>query len=66
MGEARPLFKVDHAMTDEERIASLERRLLAERRLRKEAEHKLEDAERNANRFHALLLQERISKIGVR
>ncbi len=56
MGAARPLFKVDHAMSDAERIASLERRLANERDLRKAAEA-------NARRFHALMLQARIELI---
>ena len=56
MGEARPLFKVDHQMTDAERIASLERRLREERVLRKQAEA-------NALRFHALMLKARVDLI---
>lgn len=56
MGEARPLFKVDNTMTDQERIASLERRLREERVLRKKAEA-------NAHRFHALMLAARIALI---
>jgi hypothetical protein len=56
MGEARPLYKVDHTMTDEERIASLEKRLRDERRQRKEAEA-------NAKKFHALMLQARVAAL---
>lgn len=53
---ARPLFKVAHAMSDSQRITSLESRLRTERRLRREAEA-------NARRFHALLLAERIKHL---
>lgn len=56
MGAARPLFKFDHAMTDAERIASLEKRLVKERVLRKQAEA-------NARRFHAQMLRARIELI---
>lgn len=59
MGTARPLFKVDHAMSDAQKIARLERRLKVERGLRLEAE-------RNALRFHALLLAERIKHLPAR
>lgn len=56
MGDARPLFKLDNQMTDAQKIASLERRLVKERELRKQAEL-------NARRFHAMLLRERVAAI---
>lgn len=56
MGEARPLFKINNAMADQEKIASLEHRLSEERVLRKAAEA-------NALRFHALMLQARVNLI---
>ena len=63
MGSARPLFKVDHAMSDAERIQRLEKRLQVERRLRKAAEDRARLADANSKRFHALLLQARVELI---
>jgi hypothetical protein len=59
MGTARPLYKVDNAMSDAEKIVSLERRLVKERELRKAAEA-------NALKFHALMLKARVDLITVR
>lgn len=52
MGDARPLFKVDRDRT----ISGLKAELAAERRLRVAAE-------KNAVRFHALMLQARVALI---
>lgn len=52
---ARPLFKVDRDRT----ITDLKSELAAERRLRLEAE-------KNARRFHALLLQARVAALPAR
>lgn len=60
MGTARPLFKVKDA---DERCAQLERALEKERRLRKAAEARADLADKNAKRFHALLLQARVALI---
>lgn len=49
MGTARPLYKVDHAMSCEQKLAK-------ERVLRK-------NAEANALRFHALLMEARVALI---
>jgi hypothetical protein len=56
MGEARPLYKIDHAMTDAERIRSLEARLRDERRQRKAAED-------NAKKWHAMWLAARVAAL---
>ena len=60
MGTARPLFKVKDV---DERVAQLEARLVVERRLRKAAEARADAADKNAKRFHALLLQARVALI---
>lgn len=54
MGTARPLFKVDRFHDLEARVVRLEKQLEHERALRK-------DAEKNAARFHALMLQARVN-----
>ncbi len=56
MGAARPLYKTDTEARRRERIVRLERMLEDERRLRR-------DAERNAKRFHALMLAARVALI---
>lgn len=57
MGTARPLYKVDHALTCEQKLERAEARLAEEKRLRVAAE-------RNARRFHALMLKARVELIG--
>lgn len=63
MGEARPLYKLDHTLPDKEQITRLKRRLEVERRLRRNAEDKAQLAEANSKRFHALLIQARVELI---
>ena len=60
---ARPLYKVDHSVSDADRIANLERRLATEHERRIAAEQSVREAERNASKFHALLLAERIKHL---
>ena len=62
MGTARPLAKLN-SMTDQERIASLERRLARAYKAKADAEQRAKQAEENANRFHALMLKARIDLI---
>jgi hypothetical protein len=54
MGTARPLHKTDVDARLRERVLRLEAALAAERDMRREAEL-------NAKRFHALMLQARIA-----
>jgi hypothetical protein len=56
MGTARPLLKADELVLCQRRCARLKTRLLEERKLRKEAEV-------NAARFQALMLQARVALI---
>ncbi len=63
MGEARPLYKIDHTITDAQKVVRLEKRLAVERRLRKNAEDRVRLAEANSKRFHALLIQARVELI---
>jgi hypothetical protein len=60
---ARPLYKLDHTITDKEQVARLKRRLEVERRLRRAAEARAVQAEANSKRFHALLIQARVELI---
>lgn len=53
---ARPLFKVDNAMSDSDRIGNLERRLATER-------EKRIAAEANAKKWRALLLREQVKHL---
>lgn len=60
---ARPLYKVNNSVSPADRIANLERRLLTENEKRLAAEARARAAEKNAARFHALLLAERIKHL---
>jgi len=65
MGTARPLAKLN-SMTEQERIASLERRLVRAYKAKADAEKRAVAAEQNANRFHALMLKARIDLINAK
>lgn len=57
---ARPLYKVDHSVSDADRIANLERRLMTENEKRLSAEAEAEKWKQQSAKWHALLLKEQI------